>query len=133
MGKGSSTSQKGVVKPKVKHIVGDGGGVSEFGGNADPDNVSKNICLFSLDITIKLRGVVKDVRRGDRVTLVQITTGEIGIFINNRQVSKYNGQAKNKLLKCMAKGYVYSGKVQSIGANTLKAIVTGGVLGYVSA
>lgn len=133
MGKGSGTGQKGVLKPKIKHVDGDGGGVSAFGGDTESNDTTKNICLFSLEITIKLRGVVKEFRRGDRVTLAQTKTGEIGIFINNQQVSSYNGQNKNKLLKCMVKGYVYSGKVQSIGANTLRVIVTGGVLSYASA
>lgn len=133
MGKGSGTGQKGVVKPKLKHVVGDGGGSSALGGDVESDNTPKNICLFSLGIAIKLSGGIQKFNRGDRVTLTQIKTDEVGVFVNNQRVSSYNGQDKNKLLKCMGKGYVYSGIVQSIGANTLRAVVAGGVLSYASA
>lgn len=131
MGRGSGTSQQGVRKPKVAHMPGDGEGVVSFGGEVLGDEVSPNTCVFSLDLKIKY-GAGADPRatRGDVVTLVRVGTDEIGIFIGNRQFSSYVGKQKARLLECMAKGYVYSGRVQSVGANTLRAIVKGGVLGH---
>lgn len=127
MGKGSSTRQLDVKKAPVKHIVGDGSGMSSFGGMSDGES-SANVCLLSLELRIKYTpdGNLQ-FGRGDAVTLAKVGD-EIGVFIKNRRFSSYTGQQKDRLLQCMAKGYIYSGQVQSVGANTLRAIVQGGVL-----
>jgi hypothetical protein len=131
VGRGSGTTQQGVKKPKTIHIIGDGGGVSSFGGGASSSETSSNICLFSLDLKIKYAaGGSPRATRGDTVTLARISADEVGVFVSNRRLSSYTGKQKERLLECMARGYVYSGQVQSVGANTLRAIVKGGVLGH---
>lgn len=133
MGRGSGTTQQGVKKPKASHMSsnGDGGGIPSFGGGVSSSETSSNICLFSIDLRIKYAaGSSPRMTRGDTVTLARITADEVGVFVGNRRFSSYTGKQKDLLLECMAKGYVYSGQVQSVGANTLRAIVKGGVLGH---
>lgn len=131
MGKGSSTSQLDVKKSKIKHVAGDGSGISSFGGGVSGSETSTNVCLFSLDLKIKYTaGGNLIFTRGDAVTLAKVNADEVGIFIKNRRFSSYTGKQKDRLLECMAKGYVYSGQVQSVGANTLRAVVKGGVLSH---
>ena len=131
MGRGSGTTQQDVKKPRVTHVIGDGGGVSLFGGGTSGSEASSNICLFSLDLKIKYAaGNDPRASRGSTVTLARVGVDEIGVFVGNRQFAAYTGKQKGRLLECMAKGYIYSGLVQSVGANTLRAIVKGGVLGH---
>lgn len=131
MGRGSGTNQQGVSKPRVAHMPGDGGDITSFGGEVFGDEASPNTCLFSLELKIKyVAGTDPRATRGDTVTLARVGADEVGVFVRNRQFSSYVGQQKDRLLECMAKGYVYSGQVQSVGANTLRAIVKGGVLGH---
>lgn len=131
MGRGAGTTQQGVRKPRATHIAGDGSGISSFGGEMSSSEASSNVCLFSLDLKIKY-AANNDPRaaRGDTVTLVRVDADEVGVFVSNRRFSSYTGRQKGRLLECMAKGYVYSGQVQSVGANTLRAIVKGGVLSH---
>lgn len=134
MGKGSGTGQLDVKKAGIKHTVGDGSGVSSFGGDTPSSETSANVCLFSLELKIKYTPNSNlQFTRGDSVTLAKISGDEIGVFIKNRRFSSYTGQQKDRLLQCMAKGYIYSGQVQSVGANTLRAIVQGGVLSHETA
>jgi len=131
MGRGSGTTQQGVKKPRAIHVAGDGSGVSSFGGGTSSSETSPNVCLFSLDLRIKyVAGNDPRATRGDTVTLARVSGDEVGIFVGNRRFSSYTGKQKDRLLECMAKGYVYSGQVQSVGANTLRAIVKGGVLSH---
>lgn len=133
MGKGTGTSQLDVKKSKIKHTVGDGSGAS-FGGDAPSSEKSINVCLISLELKIKyVPGSGVQFSKGDSVTLAKVNGSEIGVFIANRRFSTYEGKQKGRLLECMAKGYVYSGKVQSVGANTLRAVVRGGVLSHEAA
>lgn len=126
MGRGSGTTQLGVKKPRAIHVIGDGGGVSSFSGEA-----SSNVCLFSLNLNIKYPADSNPkVLRGDTVTLARVNADEIGVFVANRHISSYTGKQKARLLACMAQSYVYYGEVQSVGANTLRAIVKGRVLGH---
>lgn len=134
MGKGSSTSQLNVTKPKIGHTVGDGSGTSSFGGGASGGESSSNVCLFSLELKIKyIPNDSLKFGRGDTVTLAKVNTDEIGIFIKNRRFSSYTGKQKKRLLNCMANGYVYSGQVEGVGANSLRAVVKGGSLSHVAA
>jgi len=131
MGRGSGTTQQGVEKPRATHIAGDGSGISSFGGDISDNETPSNLCLFSLDLKIKYAaGTDPRVVRGDTVILARVGTDDIGIFVGNRKLSSYGGRQKRRLLGCMTQGFVYSGQVQSIGANTLHAVVKGGVLGY---
>ena len=131
MGRGSGTTQKNVQKPRVRHDAGDGGGVSSFGDETPGSETSVNACLFSLELKVNYAaGNDPRATRGDTVTLARVDAGEIGVFVGNRRFSLYTGKQKDRLLECMAMGYVYSGQVQSVGANTLRAIVKGGVLGH---
>jgi len=134
MGKGSSTSQLDVKKSKIRHTAGDGSGVSSFGGGISGSETSANVCLFSLELKIKYASNDSlRFKQGDSVTLAKVNGDEIGIFVSNRRFASYEGKQKDRLLECMAKGYAYSGKVQSVGANTLRAIVKGGVLSHEAA
>jgi hypothetical protein len=129
MGRGSGTTQKGVSKPKAEHTLSAGGEIAVFG-----DEEFSNVCLFSLELKIKYTaGTIHQATRGDTVTLARVASGEIGVFVNNRHFSSYAGEHKDRLLVCMAKGYVYSGQVQNVGANTLRVILEGGVLGHEAA
>ncbi len=131
MGRGSGTSQQGVSKPRATHMPGEGGGITSFGGEVFGDEASPNTCLLSLELKIKyVAGADPRATRGDTVTLARVSSDEVGVFVRNRQFSSYVGKRKDRLLECMARGYVYSGQVQSVGANTLRAIVKGGVLGH---
>lgn len=130
MGRGSGTTQKDVQKPRVRHDAGDGSGVPSFGGETSSSETSVNACLFSLELKINYAAGGPRVMRGDTVTLVRMSASEIGIFVDNKRLSSYTGKQKALLLKCMTKGFVYSGQVQSVGANTLRAIVKGGVLSH---
>tara|TARA_Y100000114_G_scaffold155435_1_gene179605 strand:+ start:12844 stop:13248 length:405 start_codon:yes stop_codon:yes gene_type:complete len=134
MGKASGTNQHNVVKPKIQHVVGDGTGAS-FGGETSTQPTSVNACLFSVELKIKNSPSEGDrqFKKGDSVTLVRVTSDDLGIFVANRRISSYTGQLKSQLLECMAKGYVYAGKVENVGANTLRAIVRGGVLSHATA
>lgn len=133
MGKASGTGQKNVVKPRIKHVAGEGLGVFS-GGEADTQPTSVNACLFSLDLKVKLRsGDLIRFSKGDTVTLVRTATKTISIFVKNIPTVEYTGKIKEQLLECMSKGYVYSGKIEAVGANTFRAVVRGGVLGYASA
>lgn len=134
MGKASGTSQQNVVKPKIQHVIGDGTG-APLGGETSTQPTQVNACLFSVELKIKYSSGNGELqfKKGDRVTLVRVTSDEVAIFIKNQRLSSYTGTLKVRLLECMAKGYVYSGEVENVGANTLRAVVRGGVLSHATA
>ena len=126
MGRGSGTSQQGVSKPKAEHAPVIGGEIAVLG-----DEESLNICLFTMELKIKYAAdTVHQVARGSAVTLARVASDEVGVFIDNKRFSSYAGEQKDRLLACMAKGYVYSGRVQNVGANTLRIVEKGGALGH---
>ena len=123
MGKGSGTSKTGITKkPQLLSDSEPAGGVGVAHGDEGISSPT-NSCLISFTSSIKLNSA--SVSAGQRITLVQGNGTGLDVISRGAKIGSFSGDEQPLLEDCMAKGYVYKGKIETVNGDTATCSIKG--------